>query len=88
MNSLSTRKFQNQNKYNYFHRNTKPVEKVITERNFTYEIFVKLLNKILDTKTIKSALDYGCGAGALSLYLADKGINVLGFDISTAAIQS
>lgn len=35
----------------------------------------------------KNIIDIGCGAGTLCFYIANKGINVLGIDISSSAIN-
>ena len=45
--------------------------------------------KVIETRKIKSglALDLGCGTGIKSIYLAKKGFNVIGIDISKTAIK-
>ena len=45
--------------------------------------------KLIDSNRIKpgTALDLGCGTGMKSVYLAQKGFNVTGIDISETAIK-
>ena len=47
------------------------------------------LVKLINTNGIKSgkALEVGCGTGTNSLWLADNGFNVIGVDISRAALD-
>ncbi len=61
-------------------------KRIINERNFTYRIIFSVVNKYLKGK--KKILDIGCGAGTISLYLANIGNEVLGIDISQNAINS
>lgn len=76
------------NLYEIFHRNTKIQKAVINEKNFTYYYILRILNKYIDFKKHNNILDIGCGSGAISLYLANKGINnILGIDISKKSIK-
>lgn len=74
------------NNYNKFHSTTTHQSKLINEKNFTYRIFLNVLNKYITTN--EKVLDIGCGAGTLALYLASKGNMVTGVDISPKAIRA
>lgn len=67
-----------------YHKKTKAQYKIINEKNFTYRIILSVINKYL--KKNEKILDIGCGAGTIDFYLANKGHNVTGIDISTKAI--
>ena len=69
-----------------YHRKTRPQDKIITEKNFTYRIILPVINRYIKDK--KKILDIGCGAGTLDFYLANKGHDVTGIDISDKAIES
>jgi 2-polyprenyl-3-methyl-5-hydroxy-6-metoxy-1,4-benzoquinol methylase len=69
-----------------YHSKTKSQYKIIGEKNFTYRIIISFVSKHLVKK--QKILDIGCGAGTLDFYLADKGNNVTGIDISQKAIES
>jgi SAM-dependent methyltransferase len=76
-------------KYNKFHKKSSIQYKIIKPNNFTYKKIIDNIDQILyllKGKNIK-ILDYGCGAGTLSLYLASKGYSVTGVDISPKAIE-
>ena len=63
--------------------------KVISDNNFTYFYTLKYLRSILasfNKKTVR-ILDLGCGVGTVDFYLAQKGHNVTGIDISADAIK-
>jgi SAM-dependent methyltransferase len=68
-----------------FHKNTTIQNKVINPNNFTYRLLFDVYNKYLEN--INKALDIGCGAGTITLYLASRGIDSLGLDISEKAIN-
>lgn len=70
--------------YEAFHRKSSPQVRVIGEKNFTYRNLLKILNKYLEEG--RRTLDIGCGSGAVSLYLASKGLRVLGIDVSKNSI--
>lgn len=72
--------------YNVFHGKTKSQNRIIKEDNFTYHLILSVLNQYL--KSDSKVLDIGCGAGTLCLYLASKGNEVLGIDISKKAVDS
>lgn len=73
-------------KYDNFHRTTGIQRKVISNDNFTYRIILNVVKDFLSSP--KKILDIGCGAGTLSLYLANEGNEVLGIDISKNAIEN
>ncbi len=72
--------------YNLFHKYTSVQKKIINKKDFTYRLILEVLDKYI--ASIATALDIGCGAGTLSLYLGSKGIKVLGVDISINAIRA
>lgn len=77
------------NFYENFHSGSKPYYKLPDEKNYTYGQIFKFLNEI----TVKiqrpklSILDLGCGVGPISFFLAQKGHEVVGVDISQNAIK-
>lgn len=75
--------------YNEFHKNSKIQGKPIKRNNFTYRLIISELEKVLQKVKKKKVeiLDYGCGVGTVDFYLASKGCNVLGIDISKDAIH-
>lgn len=73
-------------KYEEFHSSTRLQTKIINENNFTYRLLLESINKYI--KPENKVLDIGCGVGALDLYLASKGYEVLGIDISKHAVES
>lgn len=72
--------------YEVFHSGTKKQTRIISDNNFTYRNIIKIVNKFI--KTPQKILDVGCGAGTMSLYLANKGNDVVGIDISHKAIKA
>lgn len=76
------------NFYNKFHKQTMVQHKVIGEKNFTYRIILRFVNKILVGRRNLKVLDYGCGAGTIALYIANKGHSVVGVDVSSLAIRA
>lgn len=72
--------------YNRFHRSAVSQKKIIKKKNFTYRIIIKDVAGLTKGKNLK-ILDYGCGVGTLSLYLASLGNEVVGLDISSEAIN-
>ncbi len=70
-----------------YHSNTKLQRKIIKDNNFTYRLLISVINRYLK-KSNNKILDIGCGAGTLSFYLASKGNNVLGIDISSKAVKA
>jgi len=79
---MSTRK----NLHERYHSRTRWQSKIIKDNNFTYRILISVINKYVKKPSLR-ILDIGCGAGTLSFYLANKGHNVLGIDISSKAIK-
>ncbi|MFC1627309.1 class I SAM-dependent methyltransferase [Patescibacteria group bacterium] len=77
-------------KYDIFHKKSKTSFKVINNNNFTYINLLKIINgEILGQLNSKSnILDVGCGVGTISFYLAKKGFNIVGIDISSKAIKT
>ena len=73
-------------KYEDFLKHSNPQRKIITDTDFTYRNITSLLNRLLRHPV--KILDIGCGAGTIALYLASKGNDVLGIDISKNAIVS
>lgn len=71
--------------YEKYHQKTRLQKRVIHQKNFTYRLILSVLEPYLvDEKRI---LDIGCGAGTLSFYMASKGNNVVGIDISSRVIS-
>jgi SAM-dependent methyltransferase len=81
-------RISNEKFYDHFHKKNKPISKVITSNNFTYYPIIKVINKHLPESLNLKVLDFGCGTGTLSFYLAKSGLNVIGVDISPEAIQT
>ena len=69
-----------------YHKDTKSQNKIISGDNFTYRTILYVINRYLRGE--KKVLDIGCGAGTLDFYLANKGHDVTGVDISKNAIKS
>lgn len=74
--------------YNIYHRDSKVQYSIIKSDNFTYRGAIKIIDKLIKNNKSLKILDYGCGVGTLSLYLADKGHFLTGVDISSNAINS
>lgn len=72
--------------YNVFHKNTTAQRKIVSDNNFTYRKIIDVLKEEINNRDI-DILDYGCGAGTISLYLGKKRFNVFGVDISKIAID-
>lgn len=73
--------------YNRFHHGKSHIQKkIINRNNFTYILCIKYLSRYIKNKHLK-ILDFGCGSGTLSYYLASKGNLVIGTDISNDAIK-
>lgn len=71
--------------YEKYHSGDKPQKKIIDDKNFTYREIIPYLNKYFTGKKI---IDIGCGTGTLDFYLASKGSNVTGIDLSNKAIKT
>ena len=72
--------------YERFHAGTAALTRPISLRDFTYRPVLKLLRPFV--KPDGRALDFGCGAGALSLWLAAEGMRVWGVDLAERAISA
>lgn len=73
-------------KYEEFHKNAGVQTKIVDKNNFTYHIVLSFIDKYLQPEM--KVLDIGCGVGSISLYVADKGNEVLGIDISEKAVNA
>lgn len=73
--------------YNSYHQKNDVYSKPIDDSNFTYFYFIKYFKKHYKGKKQGSVLDIGCGVGSISFYLASKGMDVVGIDVSTRAIE-
>lgn len=83
---MNKQNYKSNSNYESFHEETSYQKYLIDQNNFTYKIVLGVLNKYLIPKR-KNILDIGCGAGTICYYLADKGYNVMGIDISQNAID-
>ncbi len=68
-----------------YHKDTHQQYKIISKNNFTYRIIISTLTPYLKEKM--KILDIGCGAGTLDFYLANRGYDITGIDISEKAIS-
>ena len=73
-------------KYEEFHKNAGVQTKIVDKNNFTYHIVLSFIDKYLQPEM--KVLDIGCGIGTISLYVANKGNEVLGIDISEKAVNA
>lgn len=74
--------------YNSYHRQNKNVasqRKVISEKDYTYQYTLAIINDFF--RKPGNVLDVGCGVGTIDLYLALKGHSVTAIDISKDAIE-
>ncbi|MBA7480177.1 Ubiquinone biosynthesis O-methyltransferase, mitochondrial [subsurface metagenome] len=71
--------------YEEYHKKGGIQTKVVSSNNFARHIILSLIDKYL--RPDMRVLDIGCGDGAFSLYIANKGNEVLGIDISEKAID-
>lgn len=53
---------------------------------FSTDLLASLLERYFSVKTARTALDLGCGTGALALTVARRGIYVIGVDISEKCV--
>lgn len=72
--------------YEKFHKRTKSQKRVIGKKNFTYRNLIEILEKYVNDEN--KILDIGCGSGVISLFLASRGKQVLGIDISRSSINA
>jgi len=75
------------NLYEFFHEKSSGPKKIIKENNFTYRNLIKILEIYLIKSKKMAILDIGCGTGTIVFYLANKGHNIYGIDISKKAIK-
>jgi ubiquinone biosynthesis O-methyltransferase len=77
--------------YDDYHQKNKNdfFDKYITENNFTYFLIIRALKKIeaRANGSLAKVLDLGCGVGTIALFLARRGYEVVGVDISPQAIK-
>lgn len=73
------------NVYEKYHQYRRLQKRIIDEKNFTYRNLLAILKKYISKKS--DILDIGCGVGTVDLYLAAKGKNVTGIEISKNALQ-
>lgn len=71
--------------YEGFHLKSKLQRRIIGPKDFTYRNIIGVLNRYL--KGRRRVIDIGCGVGTVSLYIASKGLRVVGLDISSSAIH-
>ena len=72
--------------YEKYHSSIIVQKKIIGRRNFTYRLILNVLEPFLNDQQM--VLDIGCGTGTLSFYIANKGDQVIGIDISSSAIEA
>lgn len=70
--------------WNEFYGERKFNAPFITQNELPDENLVEYLNKI---QSIKSAIEFGCGEGRNSIYMAKQSIGVTAYDISNVAIE-
>lgn len=70
--------------YEKYHKNVHLPKRIIGDKDFTYRNIISVLNKYCIDKNI---LDVGSGVGTLDYYLASKGKNVIGIEISEKAVD-
>jgi len=73
-------------KYEEFHKNAGIQTRIVSKNDFTYHIVLSFIDKYLQPNM--KVLDVGCGIGTISLYVATKGNEVFGIDISEKAISA
>jgi len=72
------------NFYEKYHASRFLPKKIIDEKNFTYKHIISVLDKFCKDRDV---LDVGSGVGTIDFYLASKGKNVTGIEISEKAID-
>jgi len=70
--------------YKGYHKNRHLPKRIISKKDFTYRNIVGVLDKFCRGKNV---LDIGSGVGTLDLYLAQKGRQVTGIEISQRAVD-
>lgn len=72
--------------YEEYHKNAGIQREIIGRYNFDYHFVLSFIDRYL--RRGMRVLDIGCGRGTISLYVASKGNEVLGIDISEEAIDA
>lgn len=67
-----------------YHKKRRMQKRFIDSHNFTYFNLLRVISPYLSKD--KKVIDIGCGVGTIPFYIASKGINVVGVDISENAI--
>lgn len=70
--------------YEKYHEGRLLPKRIIGKKDFTYRHIVSVLDKYC---TKKDVLDVGSGVGTLDFYLASKGKNITGIEISRRAVD-
>lgn len=70
--------------YEKYHEGRLLPKRIIGRKDFTYRHIVSVLDKYCTDKDI---LDVGSGVGTLDFYLASKGKNITGIEISKRAVD-
>ncbi len=71
--------------YEKYHENRLLPKRIIGKKDFTYRHIISVLDKYCTGKDI---LDVGSGVGTLDFYLASKGKNITGIEISKRAVDT
>jgi SAM-dependent methyltransferase len=72
--------------YEQFHKKNKDIQvRIINDHDYTYQSLIRLTSRHFLDKG--SVIDVGCGVGTIDFYLANKGFEVLGIDVSKRAIK-
>lgn len=79
------KKFRNSILYETFHNDKRLQKRIIDDNNFTYRELISLMKPYLDK--VNNVLDIGCGVGTIDFFLASKGKNVTGIEISSNAVK-
>lgn len=69
--------------YDKYHKDRNLQKRVISDKNFTYRNIIGVVNRL---KYGERVLDIGSGVGTIDFYLASKGKNITGIEISSKAI--
>lgn len=71
--------------YEGYHKDRKLPKRIISPKNYTYREIVSVLDKFCEEKDV---LDVGSGVGTVDFYLALKGKDVTGIEISEKAVKT
>lgn len=86
MGKMSENRLRATEFYDRFHKKSYIQSNVVTENSFTYKTVISVIKVLIEDKKLQ-ILDFGCGVGTIDFYMASKGNNVVGIDISNKAIQ-